>query len=1030
MTVTPYSYREYTGNGSNKNFQVPFPYLLKAHVKVYSGLSLATGTYTSLLVDGVDYAWTSATNVQLTVAPAVGIKITVKRETPTDDLLTQWQDGSTLVAEDLLTSDKQNLYAVQEEQDLLDVGVALSVSASSAATAATAAANTATSTANTALTTANAASATAATSLSTSQTALANSQTAVNNAASAVTTSQTAASNAATALSTSQTASTNAATAVSTSNTAATNAATALSTANTSLTNSQTASQNAATALTNSQTSLTQSAAAVTTANNSNATAASASSVAASASTAAASATTTANTANSKADQAIAAVSSSINYTLIANVAAIPASPANNTYIEIGNSTGIESFTPLTGRPAGFVGDSGLTVRLVYTTAGTTWNWLSYFPNNAETRYLKLGSTGTVTSAMIADGAVVNADVSATAAIAGTKIAPDFGSQNRTSTGTSTAASFIPTSSTVPTNGLYLPSAGSVAISTNGTGRLFVDSSGRVGIGVSPTERLDVAGVINSSSAIYWNNGTGKLQFSGSDIYVDSTGASVFRTGGANERLRITGSGLVGIGTSSPGSLLNLYASSASQTELRIGNGNSTAGGRIGFRHGVGQSELGYISNTYTDFGGGIVWHTRIGSQNSISFATGGIDGAGETERLRISSSGNVGIGTSSPECILSVEKNSAVNFTSNANLRSTASLTLGNSDQATTAIAFKSATGNWDKFISWENLGGTQAFSVGYLNGGNTRLDLLRLTNLGEAIFARPAGESARIDQQGRLLVGTSTNSYTSSKLEVSGGFIASSEVASRTYTLFNVSSANPTTVNGSGFNSVPVRVGDVIAFPFGQSRTVTAVVSDTQLTVDSAWTTSFAGVNVTGYPSLVFSTTADGASSPTERMRLGSDSALRLASSTFILCPYAYATTSASAANVIVGSDGNFFRSTSSAKYKTDIETLQDQFADVILDCRPVWYRSTCEKDNPTWGYWGLIAEEVAEVDPRLVFWKTHETVAGKDGNETTMELDQPIAEGVQYDRFVPHLLNLIKRQKEQIEVMEARLSALEAQ
>ena len=41
-----------------------------------------------------------------------------------------------------------------------------------------------------------------------------------------------------------------------------------------------------------------------------------------------------------------------------------------------------------------------------------------------------------VTSAKITDGAIVNADVNASAAIAGTKIAPDFGSQNIATTGT------------------------------------------------------------------------------------------------------------------------------------------------------------------------------------------------------------------------------------------------------------------------------------------------------------------------------------------------------------------------------------------------------------------------------------------------------------------------------------------------------------------------------------------------------------------------------------------------------------------
>jgi hypothetical protein len=51
-------------------------------------------------------------------------------------------------------------------------------------------------------------------------------------------------------------------------------------------------------------------------------------------------------------------------------------------------------------------------------------------------------SDNTVTSAKIVDGAIVNADVNASAAIAGTKIAPNFGSQNIVTTGTCTANSF------------------------------------------------------------------------------------------------------------------------------------------------------------------------------------------------------------------------------------------------------------------------------------------------------------------------------------------------------------------------------------------------------------------------------------------------------------------------------------------------------------------------------------------------------------------------------------------------------------
>ena len=43
---------------------------------------------------------------------------------------------------------------------------------------------------------------------------------------------------------------------------------------------------------------------------------------------------------------------------------------------------------------------------------------------------------GAITSAKITDGTIVNADVNASAAIAGTKVAPDFGSQNIATTGT------------------------------------------------------------------------------------------------------------------------------------------------------------------------------------------------------------------------------------------------------------------------------------------------------------------------------------------------------------------------------------------------------------------------------------------------------------------------------------------------------------------------------------------------------------------------------------------------------------------
>ena len=153
-----------------------------------------------------------------------------------------------------------------------------------------------------------------------------------------------------------------------------------------------------------------------------------------------------------------------------------------------------------------------------------------------------------------------------------------------------------------------------------------------------------------------------------------------------------------------------------------------------------------------------------------------------------------------------------------------------------------------------------------------------------------------------------------------------------------------------------------------------------------------------------------------------------MKIASTGLISAPGVYSFTTASSANVIVESAGQLSRATSSAKYKRNVETLEDSYADAILNCRPVWYQSKSELDNPNYGFWGFIAEEVAEIDPRLVQWKTNEITY--DENRSVVATPcEPEPESVAYDRFVPHLLNIIKRQQTAIENLEAKVAALEA-
>jgi hypothetical protein len=427
----PLSYAQYAGNGSTTTFSVPFPYLLKAHVKLYTGFSIISGTYTSLLVDGTDYTWTSSTQVQLSVAPANGVTLTVLRDTPDSSQLVPWQDGSNLIAEDLNIADLQNLYVVQEQQDRNDAGITQSTAAAAAATAATTAANTATSTANAATSTANTALSTANTALSTANTASTNASAAVStantassNASAAVTTANaasatanTASTNASNAVTTANAASAAAASATTTANTAASNASTALSTANT-------ASSNAAAAVSTANTASTNASNAVSTANTASSNASTALSTANTAASNASTALSNSTAAVSTANSAAAAVAAAIFYTPVIDLAALGAlTPANGDYYELQNSTGAEVSPLIVSVPGGLVGAAGITMRLRYDSPPGKHVFLGYYANDSETRYAKLSDARLSDARTPTDGSVTNAKVAAGAAIDPSKIA-------------------------------------------------------------------------------------------------------------------------------------------------------------------------------------------------------------------------------------------------------------------------------------------------------------------------------------------------------------------------------------------------------------------------------------------------------------------------------------------------------------------------------------------------------------------------------------------------------------------------------
>jgi len=103
----------------------------------------------------------------------------------------------------------------------------------------------------------------------------------------------------------------------------------------------------------------------------------------------------------------------------------------------------------------------------------------------------------------------------------------------------------------------------------------------------------------------------------------------------------------------------------------------------------------------------------------------------------------------------------------------------------------------------------------------------------------------------------------------------------------------------------------------------------------------------------------------------------------------------TTASAANAYLdnGASNNLLRSTSSVKYKTDLQVISDA-EQIVMRLKPISYRSLAEADDKERRWYGLVAEEVADIDPQLV---------------NLNENHEP--DGVQYDRVGVLLLALVQ-------------------
>ena len=396
---------------------------------------------------------------------------------------------------------------------------------------------------------------------------------------------------------------------------------------------------------------------------------------------------------------------------------------------------------------------------------------------------------------------------------------------------------------------------------TTTDGGIDINNSGNVGVGASsPGANLEVRGSSSNGQIRIGGSTSGTY----SQIYSDNDGVLILNADQGNnaassylglnvdnsERLRIDSSGRLLIGTTSAldvGSTKTIQVVNTSTASLSLGRNDGTisAGNDIGAIRFWGNAGGSYqqCAEILAEADG---THANNDKPTRLVFSTTADSGSSPTERMRIDSSGHVGIKSSSPS-------SQFFNDLVIGDGTSDHGITLHAGSTNASSIAFSdstSGTGRYSGRLQYDHNSDSMRF---YTNNGDERM---------------------RIDSAGRVGIGETNNaSYWSgaNRLVVRNSGDAGATIVSGT--------------NGLG----------TLAFTDTQSVTNEGFVQYDH----SANALRFGTVN-------------------TERMKIANDGSFRVQG--------VYNFTLASSANVHVDSGGLIRRVTSSAKYKTNIETIED--------------------------------------------------------------------------------------------------------
>jgi hypothetical protein len=576
--------------------------------------------------------------------------------------------------------------------------------------------------------------------------------------------------------------------------------------------------------------------------------------------------------------------------------------------------------------------------------------------------------------------------------------------------------------------------------------KMIIKPNGNVGIGTTaPTNfKLQVSGNIGAqadntsdvgSSSVTWRTGyfgtsvRAPLFFSPGTILALRPGTDVPGDGiqfqnaaGSTAVMTVdTSNERVGIGTTTPDSKLSINGTSLLNfVQLNVSSNDSQALGRGGK---IALSGLINGSGTQAYFATIHGFKANSTADNQEGYFTISTNaGAGPAERLRITSNGNVGIGTTtvpSQLYIRSAVETRGMAFTSSTTHYSEFAAQNSASNGIMMRMYGTAASGTW----AGVNVAGASAL---FSQANGLFIGHPSTTNI-PIIFGKSDAEYMRITN-GNVGIGIQAPS---AKLEIydtpsqgdtnaGGGNLVISTQANRaagvggTITFKNSSSTTSTTPNwtmakimgladnsdtGSAAGRLQLstrywtgsawdwRTGMVLNSSGNVGINTTSASQKLDISGGSVVIDNNTGSNAnayeiqrggTDYPVVWMDTDAIYLNNPFNNslnLRTNNTARLSITGAGAIYAPAVYSTTT-SARNVYVNADGLLGYLSSSIVNKTNVETIQTDTSIKLYDLRPVKFEY---KDSLGTIQYGLIAEEVAQTIPEMAFYDENGNPAG---------------------------------------------------